>query len=343
MTIAPIISPTLHALFSAVGLVAFSGFLISIVNQVILYLRPSRLAIYAHKSKSGEDPWAMVTGASRGIGYAIACELATCGFNVVLHGRDDEKMSRVASELQMVFPSRSFRVIIADAEAVACKTHLVASKQPGGSRLAALDFDAIQQELQDIHLTILINNAGGGLANPTFIPLTEASEERVTGNVSLNALFPLHLTRALLPTLIRHAPSLVINISSMADQGFPLLVSYGASKAFLMTATRALRLEMEMEGLGNSVELLGVRLGKVTGAGGCTEPASIFVPTAETMAKATLARAGYANGIVAGYWGHALQQAVRSPFLFLPQWVWDSIIVAVMRRERENYDGVKRQ
>ncbi|KAI0549282.1 short chain dehydrogenase [Xylaria curta] len=343
MTIALITSPTLQALFSAVGLVAFSGLLIRILNQVILYLRPSRLSIYAHKSKSGEEPWAMVTGASRGIGYALACELATCGFNVVLHGRDDERMSRIASELQMAFPSRSFRVIIADAETVACKTYLDASKLPGDSRPAPLDFDAIQRKLQDIHLTILINNAGGGLANPTFIPLTECSEERVTGNVSLNALFPLHLTRALLPTLIRHAPSLVINISSMADQGFPLLVSYGASKAFLMTATRSLRLEMEMEGLGNSVEILGVRLGKVTGAGGFTEPASIFLPTAETMAKAILARAGYANGIVAGYWGHALQQVMSSLFLLLPQWVGDSIIIAVMRREREKFDGVKRQ
>lgn len=284
----------------------------------------------------------MVTGASRGVGHAFARELATCGFNVVLHGRDDGKMSRVASELQEAFPNRSFRVIIADAEAVACKTYLNAPKQPGDTGPAPPDFDAIQRELQDIHLTVLINNAGGGPPYPTFVSLKESPEAKVTGNISLNALFPLFLTRALLPSLKQNSPSLVINISSLAERGLPLLVSYSASKAFLMTATRALRLEMAMEGSGSNVEILGVAFGKVTGAGGCTEPASLSVPNVETMAKATLARAGYDNGVVVGYWGHALQQSLSGILLLLPRWAGDKLTAMIMRREREYYDGGKK-
>ncbi|KAI1123591.1 short chain dehydrogenase [Nemania abortiva] len=333
---------SLPALFPVVGLVAVLGFLIKFLNLIIIYLRPSRFSIYAHKSKSGQAPWALVTGASRGIGYALVRELASNGFNVVIHGRDSEKMSRVASELGEAFPNRSFRVLIADAEEAAGKTCLNAPKQPGDSNPAPIDFDAIRHELQDLHLTVLINNAGGGPNNPVFMLLKEAPEARVTGNVSLNALFPLHLTRVLLPTLIQHAPSVVINISSLAEPGLPLLVSYGASKAFLMSATRALHLEMVMEGLENSVEILGVRFGKVTGAGGCSDPESIIIPSAETMAKATLARAGYANGIVVGYWGHALFQWISEALLLcLPRRIADNFMVMAMRRQVEYYDGVK--
>ena len=322
--------------FSVVGLITVSIFLFKITNLVALYLRPSRLDRYAHESAMGEKPWALVTGSSGGIGLALAYELAASGFNVVLHGRSRERLLPLTSQLQEAFPERSFRVLVNDAEAVSCVTYLNATsqqqKQLGDSTSTPVDFAAIKRELEDIHLTVLVNNAGGGPINPTYLPLAESSEARITANASLNALFPMHLARALLPSLIQHTPSLVINISSMADRGLPLLTSYCASKAFLMTATRSLRREMEME--GNGVEVLGVRIGKVTGARGHTDPVSLFVPNAETAAKAILARAGRANGIVVGYWGHAIQQALATALSLLPNWVEDKVAISVIRRER---------
>ena len=330
-------------LFSAVGLFTSSVLVVKILSIVGVYLRPSRLRRYAHLSRDGKEPWAMVTGATDGVGLAFARELAAHGFNLVLHGRNPEKLGLVRDQLRESFPTRSFRIIIADAGDVECKNCYSATQSNGnsdkrGPRSPPWNFTSIKRELDDINLTVLINNAGGGPVNPVCLSVAESSESRITENISLNALFPFHLTRTLLPSLIRHSPSLVMNISSLGDDGYPLLALYSASKAFLMTETRALRLEMEFDGLQDEVEILGVRLGRVTGARGSTDPPSIAVPNAETMAKAALARAGYHHGIVIGYWGHALQNLGAVLLGLLPRWLEDKVIVAFMRKQSDYFD-----
>jgi 17beta-estradiol 17-dehydrogenase / very-long-chain 3-oxoacyl-CoA reductase len=318
------------SLFNAVGFIASLVFLFKIIQLVLIYTRPSGLKRYAHPSPSGEEPWALVTGASDGIGNGFSHELAANGFNVVLHGRNHEKLSRVTSELEAAFPQRSFKVLVADGSIVASTGQLQASRNDCAPGIVPVDFTAIEQQLRDTHLTVLVNNAGGEPMDPALVPVNASSELRITANISLNAMFPLHLTRALLPNLMQHQPSLVINIGTMADQGFPLTTAYSASKAFLMVASRALRLEMELEGL--AVEILGIRIGQVTGTGGRKEPPSLFVPNSRTMARAALARAAYGNGVVVGYWPHALQQLGLGLFEILPRWVGDKVLVTIMRQ-----------
>ncbi|KAI2605036.1 putative oxidoreductase,short chain dehydrogenase [Hypoxylon fragiforme] len=322
------IPPLLTTTCGVVGSAALLSLLYKTLKLTFIYIRPSGLHRYAHPTPDGQPPWALVTGASDGIGTAYAHELAAKGFNVVIHGRNPEKLRRVLSQLQAAFPQRSFRILVADASTVAC---VVGHSQHDGSK--TLDFDAIARELDDINLTVLVNNAGGGATNPRFLPLSASSEERITGNVSLNGLFPLHLTRALLPNLTRHQPSLVINMSSMGDGGFPLIAVYSASKAFFMTATRCLRLEMKMEGRA-AVEILGIRVGRVTGASDCKEPPTAFLPSTQTMARAALARAGHDNGVVEGYWAHALQEVASSVLAALPRWVQDKVSMDVMHKMR---------
>lgn len=335
--------PSFSTVTRVIGVLTISACLVKVYNILILYLRPSGLARFRHKSRNGDGPWAMVTGASDGIGLQFANELASQGFNVVIHGRNHEKLSRVQSQLQTKFPAQSFRTLVANAGTMTSITH-----QPGGlGKFEPVDFKAIQQSLDDINLTVLVNNAGGGNsddpADPTCQPLREASEARIVNNLSLNGLFPLLLTRTLLPNLMRNSPSLVLNISSMADKGLPLLATYGASKSFLMTATRTLRLEMQMEGGSEKdVEMLGVRIGKVTGASGHKETPSLFIPSAQTMAKAALARAGYDNGVVEGYWGHALQKYITYIIGMLSRAVEDNMLTMIMRQQREHYDALKK-
>ncbi|CEJ93520.1 hypothetical protein VHEMI09101 [[Torrubiella] hemipterigena] len=118
----------------------------------------------------------------------------------------------------------------------------------------------------------------------------------------------------------------------MADQGFPLLASYSASKQFLMNLTRAVRLEMALE-KSSQVEVLGVKIGRVTGVVALKETPSFFVPDAQTAARAILGRVGYGHGMVIGYWVHALQHIGAS---ILPTWAEDRVISAVMQKERES-------
>ncbi|KAF5138206.1 Very-long-chain 3-oxoacyl-CoA reductase [Metarhizium anisopliae] len=315
----------------ALGWLTASYILIKLIHLVGIYILPSRLHRFAHVAPNGDSPWALVTGASDGIGAAFAQELATQGFNVVLHGRNPAKLNSVKDGLQKKHPSRSFRILVADASKVAC-TNCIPSEQHHQNS-EALDFKAIGAELEGLHLTVLINNAGGMSTSPTYRLLMDSSEERITRNVSLNAIFPLHMMRQFLPTLCRNGPSLIINISSLADTGFPLLSSYGSSKQFLMTLTRSVALEMPLgHGPGlDQVELLGVRVGRVTGVAAYKEEPSLFTPSAQDMARAALSRAGYGHGCVIGYWSHALQTV---GFTVLPKWLEGRVLQGVMRNER---------
>ncbi|ETS85150.1 hypothetical protein PFICI_03175 [Pestalotiopsis fici W106-1] len=310
-------------ILSFVGLVTLLTCAYRTFNWVLLYTRPSRLRRFAHPSPNGEECWALVTGASDGIGKAFAHELAANGFNVVLHGRNDAKLHRVVSELQATFPRRSFRVLVADASNVADTVHLAT-----GSGSAKFEF------LEHLYVTALINNVGGSVLSPDYPPLSATPESSIASNVSLNALFPLHLTRVLLPRLAQNQPSLVLNMSTQASTGQPLNCCYAASKAFLISLTRGLRLEMFMEGV--DVEILGIQCGRVTGAAGFTDAPSLFVPSAIRMARAALARTGYNAGVVTGYIGHSLQ---LMPLTILPAWVVDQLFMNIMRRVSEGRFG----
>lgn len=314
--------------FGVVGFFTTLYILAKSVHQASIYLRPSRLSRYIHPSPDGKPPWALVTGATSGTGLAFARELCSHGFNVVLHERDPENLARVMRQLQNEFPQRSFRMIAADATTVPCANCLGPALRSSheDEDVETVDFAEIQSALDDLNLTVLVNNVGGNRLNPLHLSVSDTSEERMTENISLNALFPVHLTRTLLPTLIRSSPALVINISSMADMGFPMLASYGASKRFLMTFTRSLSLEME----GNDVEVLGIRLGRVSGTTFIRDPPSFSSPSADETAKAALAKAGHGHGIVVGHWAHALQQLATD---LMPAWLGDRIFKTFAREQ----------
>lgn len=313
-----------------------------VANLIGIYVLPSRLSHYAHVASNGDSPWALVTGASDGIGKAFIQELASHGFNVVLHGRNHGKLSLVMKELQKRHPERDFKVLVADASRVGCMNCIQKSEHQHQlntstnstlpDNITAIDFKAIRASLEDLHLTVLINNAGGGPRKPVFTKLIESSEARTADNISLNALFPFHMMRELLPILNRNGPSLIMNISSMADRGFPLLASYSASKQFLMNATRAVGLEMRLDDSVEQVEVLGIRIGRVTGVSGHKEQSSLFTPNSEAMARAALSRAGYGHGTVIGYWSHALQGVSVG---ILPTWLGNKVLMIVMRKQRD--------
>lgn len=331
-------STRLGGIFATIGLVTAILVVTKALQFLSVYLLPSRIARYAHTT-NGHPPWALVTGASDGIGRGFAAELAKQGFNVVLHGRNHAKLSSVMSHLQERHPDRSFRILIADASKIACLSCIRPAKGQSHTHdghgdtteSPSVDFDGLRTALDGLNLTVLINNAGGGALNPTFLSLGESSEARITGNVSLNALFPLHLTRALLPTLRRNSPSLVVSVSSLADSGLPLLVSYSASKRFLLTMTEAVVREMKLLGKGSDVELLGVRVGKTTNTAYFTEKPSFFTPDSQTMARASLEKAGYGHGVVVGYWAHALQHIFINA---MPLWVKDRAFIAAVQMEQ---------
>jgi 17beta-estradiol 17-dehydrogenase / very-long-chain 3-oxoacyl-CoA reductase len=158
----------------------------------------------------------LVTGASGGLGKNLARELASRGFNVVLHGRSPAKLRRTELELARAYPSRAFRILVADASQ---------SFEAAGGMMC----EGLLAQTEDINLTVLINNAGG-IAEQTMDILEGLSAGRLTADASVNALFPTILLRELIPLLRRSAPGLIINIGSLADLGLARTGSYSASK-----------------------------------------------------------------------------------------------------------------
>ncbi|KJR81892.1 short chain dehydrogenase/reductase [Sporothrix schenckii 1099-18] len=305
-----------------------------------VYLRPSQLYRYVYDDANGNPPWALVTGASDGVGVAFADQLAAAGLNVVLHGRNKAKLDGVRKRLAEKHPQRQFRLFVADATRVCHPVLTDVNGDIDGDVNASLSIDnLVEAHLGDLHLTVLINNAGGGLPSPTYGSLAETSSTRIVDNMNLNGVFPLVLTARFLellqrrrqqPTSSSSNPALIMNIGSLADIGFPFVTPYAASKVLIMAATSMARRELEALGQGG-IQMLAVRFGSVTGVSHTKSAPSLLVPDTDTMARASLARTGSHRDVVIGHLPQALQNLALVP---LPAYMLEQIFKGVMMARR---------
>ncbi|KAJ5458691.1 hypothetical protein N7475_010079 [Penicillium sp. IBT 31633x] len=282
------------------GLFTLGKTAISITRQATTYLLPGTLRKRYNPTQSN---WALVTGATDGIGFGFAQELCTRGFNVILHGRSAEKLDRRRGELQALFPAARVAVIVRDAQ------YLTA------------DIDGVDAEVREIiraagaggSLTVLINNVGGETRPSTL--LKEYTFEDVQATIARNATFTIQITRALAAQLEENAPGLVMNVSSVAAFGLPYLSTYSSTKGFVDSFTKSLRAEFISE--GKDIEVMGLRVAEVKTAGYDIK-SSLFVPEARVLAGAALDRVGCGQDIVWAYFWHWLQGL---SFDYLPRWL----------------------
>ena len=175
-----------------------------------------------------QDPgsrWAIVTGASSGLGREFALALAGRGHPVLAVARREERLRALAEEVR----SSGGRVepLVADLSTTAGVETLLA-------RAALLDVE------------LLVNNAG--LA--TYGPFAATPVERERELVRLNVETIVALTHGLLPALLARGQGGVINVSSqMAFQPMPYFAAYAASKAFVLSFSEALAEELRGTGV----------------------------------------------------------------------------------------------
>lgn len=167
----------------------------------------------------------MVTGASSGIGDAIARRLAAGSTDLVIVARDEGRLARLADELT------ERRVAV---EVLAADLTAVDDLRRVEARLAAGDID------------LLVNNAGAG----SGAPFLEASAEREAQLVALNATAVLRLSRAALPPMVAAGRGAVCNISSLAGhQPAPTAPTYAATKAFVTSFSESLHEQLRGTGV----------------------------------------------------------------------------------------------
>jgi len=213
-------------------------------------------------------PVALVTGASSGIGRAIAVRLAADGSDLVLVARRAELLEALAGELRATC-GVDVEVLVADLT------------DPGG--LASVE-DRLRR---DAPVDLLVNNAGIG-AQGRFADIPIEWQE---GQVLLNVLAPVRLTHAALEGMLRRGRGGVLNVSSIAGtQPLPNVATYSATKAYLSSFSHSLHEEVRRSGVSVTALLPGftrTEFHEVAGANRTVVPAAAWM-SAEAVAAAGL-------------------------------------------------------
>ncbi|KAH6670464.1 short chain dehydrogenase/reductase [Halenospora varia] len=289
-------------ILTLLGTIYLSRIALALYRFISIYiLHTSHLPKYHHFSKTGSPPWALITGASDGIGRGYALALASHSFNLILHGRNQEKLLSVQKTLKERYPKIETRLLVLDAS--------LASPE------SQKELEREAEKLKGLHITILINNVGTGTtpSGHVFRRFQEEDPQNINFMVNTNARFPLMLTRLVLPSMLAHAkPALILTMGSITEIGSPYLSTYSASKSFILAFARSLTREMHAEGRTN-IEVLGIMTCSVTDTGTTCiveEPRTVVCPGAEEFARAALARVGcrigVGDGVVEGWWAHWL-------------------------------------
>jgi short-subunit dehydrogenase len=214
-----------------------------------------------------QNAWVLVTGASRGIGVAIAEEFGASKANLILVARSAEGLRRTCDRV----------------EERGGKPHPIPFDLEDTSRIADL-----VEEIRRIapHADVLVNNAG--LEKYCFF--SECRREDIVSILSVNLIAPMELTRLLLPDMLERSQGHIINVSSLSGKIGEVYNSlYSTSKGGMELWTDALRQELYETG----VRVSAVAPGGVTDSGmihniGVPYPAIIGSCTAKDVAKAVV-------------------------------------------------------
>jgi uncharacterized protein len=169
-------------------------------------------------------PFALITGASKGIGKSIAELLAARGYDLLLVARSADLLEQIATEI-----------------------HSSAKKD---CRWLALDLAGDQAaesvyewcDKNQFEVAVLVNNAGYGLSGS----FEKYSTQEYADMLKVNMITLTKLTRLFLPGLLKQHAGYILNIGSTASyQAVPLLSAYAASKAYVLSFSRGLYQELK--------------------------------------------------------------------------------------------------
>jgi len=128
--------------FAYLGLFVFLTRLRGVVDYFWFhFLRPATDQKFLH----GESPYALITGSTDGIGKCLAKVLYAKGFNLILHGRNEENMRKAVEEIQALYNRKDGEI-----------RHFIADASESGH-----DFESIAKRFEDLNITLFINNVGG--------------------------------------------------------------------------------------------------------------------------------------------------------------------------------------
>eukprot|EP01114_Cavostelium_apophysatum_P015922 TRINITY_DN443_c0_g1_i2.p1 TRINITY_DN443_c0_g1~~TRINITY_DN443_c0_g1_i2.p1 ORF type:complete len:325 (+),score=90.05 TRINITY_DN443_c0_g1_i2:92-1066(+) len=203
------------------GSIGFLTFVVPLIISTFVYKEQDLKKKYDAK-------WAIVTGASTGIGRAITEKLAGQGINVVLVALDDQFMKDFSVKIQQDFPKLQFRFVPIDLS------------KPGY-------MDAIKKSTDDIPISLVFNNAGY-----VVIGMFAAVDlEKQLKNIEVNMMVSVHVTHHFLNKMLaaKRKGAVVFTSSPAGGIPTPFSVTYGSTKAFITSFAQSLAGEVRYDGI----------------------------------------------------------------------------------------------
>lgn len=174
--------------------------------------------------------WAVVTGATDGIGKSYAEELARRGFALMLISRSQDKLDDVAKLLEETYKVET-RTIAVDFG----KTDI---------------YPKIEAGLSGLEIGVLVNNVGVSYPYPEYYLHIPDLDNFITNMINVNMTSICQMTRLVLPRMVERSKGVILNISSASGMyPVPLLTVYSATKAFVDFFSRGLQEEYRRQGI----------------------------------------------------------------------------------------------
>lgn len=167
---------------------------------------------------------AIVTGGGSGLGFAIAEKFVQKGIQVIIAGRNKERLDSAKQKLGDL-------------------CHVISCDVTDLASIPVFVQDVIERYGQ---IDILVNNAGANMKKE----FTEVTDEEFQGIILTNLTSVFAMSREVTKNMLRHQSGCIINISSMAAQyGIPKVIAYSASKTAIDGMTRAMAVELSSKGI----------------------------------------------------------------------------------------------
>jgi uncharacterized protein len=247
--------------------------------------------------------WAVVTGASSGIGKAVAVEFAGRGFNLVLIGRNQAALADVAAEC-----TRKGSI----------ETEIIAADL---ANLEQLEMLSARLEGDGRPFDVLVNNAGFGI-HGSFAS-SDIGENLDLVNVQIAAA--LKLTRALLPKMIARRSGRILNVASVYSfSPVPFQSVYAACKAFLLSFSSALQNELKGTGITVTVFCPGATQTEFRSRAGIRQKRADSGMTAEAAARIAYVETMRGKHVV-------VPGFINRIFVYLTQLLPDSAVPGLVR------------
>lgn len=286
----------IHPAVAVLGLLVLQYVRKAVSHFYKTFLRPAK-----NLKKLGK--WAVVTGATDGIGKAYALALAKKGMSVVLISRTESKLQDVKKEIDdKKYNNVEVKYIVCDYSKWSDKA--IQNK--------------VSDEIKDLEVGVLVNNVGVSYRYPMYF--MELSDDEVQNLLTMNVESTIWMTRMILKGMVERKSGAIVNISSgSAMYTLPLLAEYSGAKSFIEKFSRAINYEYGSKGISCQCQIpfyVATKLAKMR--------KSMMVPTPNQYVGNAIKWVGYSDCVASPIYLHSIQGWVLD---ILPEFLKSKIIM----------------